>query len=316
MKKNKLKLNKLNGGFIYNNDSYEVITNPGFIKKYKNKISLIFTSPPFALNTPKSYGNKKTDEYVEWFSSFAKPLTNLLNKKGSIVIEMGNSWTEGEPTMSLTTYESLVGFMKSANLKLCQEFIWNNTAKLPGPAQWVTKKRLRAKDSFTKIWWLSKTAYPYADNTKVLKPYSRQMEKLLSKKKYNHGERSSGHKISSDSFLSVNNGSIASNVFNDSDIFLGTPSTVIEIANTGVTKYVQYCKKNNLKIHPARMPVYLPLFFINFLTKPGQIVLDPFAGSNTTGYVASCRKRKWVSIEKDSEYITSSKGWFKKNIEN
>ena len=116
--------------------------------------------------------------------------------------------------------------------------------------------------------------------------------------------------------MSVNNGSIASNVYNDSDIFLGTPSTVIEIANTGVTKYVQYCKKNNLKIHPARMPVYLPLFFINFLTKPGQIILDPFAGSNTTGYVASCRKRKWISIEKDSEYIKSSKGWFKKNIEN
>ena len=69
--------------------------------------------------------------------------------------------------MSLITYEALKTFMEKGGLKLCQEFIWHNPAKLPGPAQWVTKNRLRVKDSFTKIWWLSKTAYPYANNRKI-----------------------------------------------------------------------------------------------------------------------------------------------------
>ena len=52
-------------------------------------------------------------------------------------------------------------------------------------------------------------------------------------------------------------------------------------------------------------------FFIRFLTKRKSLVLDPFAGSNTTGYVASKLGRKWLSIEKDLNYIKGSNGWFK-----
>ena len=60
------------------------------------------------------------------------------------------------------------------------------------------------------------------------------------------------------------------------------------------------------------MPHDIVEFFIKFLTKEKSIVLDPFAGSNTTGYVASDNNRKWVSIEKDLNYIKGSKGWFVK----
>ena len=58
------------------------------------------------------------------------------------------------------------------------------------------------------------------------------------------------------------------------------------------------------------MPQDIVEFFIKFLTKEKSIILDPFAGSNTTGYVASKLKRKWISIEKDIDYINGSKGWF------
>lgn len=58
------------------------------------------------------------------------------------------------------------------------------------------------------------------------------------------------------------------------------------------------------------MPHDIVEFFIKFLTKEKSIILDPFAGSNTTGYVASKLKRKWISIEKDIDYINGSKGWF------
>ena len=315
---------KKNGGIIYQGNSLQLINNPEFIRRYKGKINLILTSPPFALNNQKNYGNhagnKKPnasfavgegEEYVKWFSSYAKPLAKLLSKKGSIVVEMGNSWTRGEPTMSLTTYEALKGFMEKGNLKLCQEFIWNNTAKLPGPAQWVTKNRWRAKDSFTKIWWFSKTAYPKANNRKILKPYSKEMIKLLNRQTYNFGKRSSGHRISAESFLNRNKGSIPSNVFKNEEFYLKDPSSVIEISNTSETKYLRYCKINNIQIHDARMPTHIAAFFIDFLTTPGDKVLDPFAGSNTTGYVASRKKRKWVAIELNRDYLRGSLGWFK-----
>ena len=61
------------------------------------------------------------------------------------------------------------------------------------------------------------------------------------------------------------------------------------------------------------MPPHIVSFFIDFLTDEGDKVLDPFAGSNTTGYVASLKKRKWVSLELRKEYIKGSLGWFKKD---
>lgn len=63
------------------------------------------------------------------------------------------------------------------------------------------------------------------------------------------------------------------------------------------------CRNLGITLHPARMPEGLAAFFIQFLTDPGDIVLDPFAGTNTTGYVAECLRRQWVSIEIKEDYL-------------
>jgi len=60
------------------------------------------------------------------------------------------------------------------------------------------------------------------------------------------------------------------------------------------------------------MPSSLAKFFINFLTDPGDTVLDPFAGSNTTGCIAEKLNRKWISIEANKEYIRGSIARFSK----
>jgi len=51
-------------------------------------------------------------------------------------------------------------------------------------------------------------------------------------------------------------------------------------------------------------------FFIKFLTNSGDLVLDPFAGSNTTGASAEKLKRKWISIELNEKYVKGSRGRF------
>ena len=58
------------------------------------------------------------------------------------------------------------------------------------------------------------------------------------------------------------------------------------------------------------MPMELSSFFIKFLTKPGDLVLDPFAGSNTTGAAAEHLHRRWISVEPNKEYVAGSKGRF------
>ena len=51
----------------------------------------------------------------------------------------------------------------------------------------------------------------------------------------------------------------------------------------------------------------IPEFFINFLTEPGDVVVDPFAGSNTTGAVAERLDRKWIAMDLSEDYLEASK---------
>jgi site-specific DNA-methyltransferase (cytosine-N4-specific) len=53
-------------------------------------------------------------------------------------------------------------------------------------------------------------------------------------------------------------------------------------------------------------------FFVNMLTDPGDVVFDPFAGSNTTGATAESMNRRWASIEPLNEYVLGSRGRFPK----
>ncbi|MBO5446322.1 MAG: site-specific DNA-methyltransferase [Candidatus Gastranaerophilales bacterium] len=281
-----------------------------FIKhsRLQGKVQLILTSPPFPLNKKKKYGNFCGEEYKAWFVSLAPLFESLLTDNGSIVIEMGNSWEKGRPVQSLLHLKSLMEFVENqdASLRLCQEFICYNPARLPSPAEWVTVKKIRAIDSFTHIWWMSKNDYPKANNQRILRPYSKSMQKLLSSGKYNAGARPSEHKISEKSFLKENKGSISHNVLELSSVNgedLRLPYSMLSIANTKSNDfYTRTCKDRNITPHPARMPLELASFFIDFLTDEGDIVFDPFGGSNTTGFCAEKANRKWISIEANGDY--------------
>ena len=265
--------------------------------QYQNKAQLIFTSPPFPLNRKKRYGNQQGEEYVEWLASFAPTFRDLLGPTGSLVVELGNAWEPGSPTMSTLALKALLGLVEKGDFYLCQQFVCNNPARLPSPAQWVNVERIRVTDSFTHVWWMSPTPRPKADNRRVLKKYSTSMKKLLATKKYNAGARPSEHHIGATSFLTDNGGSI--------------PSNVLTIANTAaVDDYQSYCRSHDLPTHPARMPSRLAEFFIEFLTDADDLVCDPFAGSNTTGAAAERLGRRWLSVEMDKGYIDGSQGRF------
>jgi DNA modification methylase len=257
-----------------------------------NSINLVITSPPFALRTKKKYGNVSAEEYCNWFRPYAKEVFRVLQARGSFVIDIGGSWNRGEPTRSLYHFELLLSLcMPRGPFRLAQEFYWYNPAKMPAPAQWVTVKRLRVKDSVHPIWWLAKTRRPNASNRRVLKPYSDGMESLLSHG-YNSGARPSGHVVSN-KWGKRQRGAI--------------PPNLIVAANTRSNDtYVSACKTYGLEVHPARFVEAVPEFFIRFLTLKGQTVLDPFSGSNVVGAVAERLERKWISIEINKEYVVGS----------
>jgi len=281
-------------------------------KRHRGKVQLVFTSPPFPLNRKKRYGNLQGQEYVDWLASFAPLLSEYVRDDGSIVIELGNAWRPGSPTMSTLPLKALLAFQEKAHLNLCQEFICFNPARLPTPAQWVTVERIRVKDAFTRVWWMSRAEKPKADNRRVLTKYSKSMKRLLERGTYNPGARPSEHRIGERSFLKNHGGAIPPNVLTPSlQDMIPDLLEILPVANTRSNDpYQAYCRRHGIDPHPARMPMRLVEFFVSFLTDPGDLVLDPFAGSNTTGFVAEQLGRRWLAIEAERVYAAASKSRF------
>jgi site-specific DNA-methyltransferase (cytosine-N4-specific) len=276
-----------NYGAAYLGDSLKLIQSLA-----DNSINLILTSPPFALTRKKEYGNETAQKYIDWFLPFAYEFQRVLVADGSFVLDLGGAYLPGYPVRSIYQYELLVRLCREVGLFLAQEFYHYNPARLPTPAEWVTVRRIRVKDAVNIVWWLSKTANPKADNRKVLKPYSHSMKQLL-KNGYKAKIRPSGHDIS-DKFQRDNQGAI--------------PPNLLEIANTESNSvYLRRCRLAGVKPHPARFPCSFAEFFIKFLTDEGDTVLDPFAGSNTTGFVAENLQRQWISFELNEDYVIGSR---------
>lgn len=257
-----------------------------------DSVDLILTSPPYALHFKKEYGNANQEDYIAWFLPFAREIKRIIKPSGSFVLNLGGAWQPGAPIRSLYHYRVLLALSDEVGFDLAQEFFWFNPAKMPAPAEWVNVRRIRVKDSVEYIFWLVKDPMAKADNRKVLQPYSEDMKRLI-KRGLKQTVRPSGHVINV-GFASDQGGSI--------------PSNLIQCGNNeSNSAYIKNSKIAGNKIHPARFPAELPRFFIEFLTNPGDLVLDPFAGSNTTGYVAEGLKRKWVAVELRSDYAEESR---------
>lgn len=257
-------------------------------------IDLVMTSPPFALRRQKTYGNVTEIEYVDWLVPFAREVRRVLKDSGSFVLDLGGAYQAGRPSRSLYNFRVLIKLCDELGFHLAEDFYWFNPAKLPSPIEWVNKRKIRAKDSVNTVWWFGKTFKPKADVRKVLAPYSDRMKKLISDPDsfYRPKKRPSGHDISK-GFGADNGGAI--------------PSNLLSIPNTDSNSfYLRMCKQFGFEKHPARFPQELPSFFIKFLTDPGDLVLDIFAGSNTTGFVAEQLGRHWLAFDSSHEYLRTS----------
>lgn len=260
-------------------------------------IDLVITSPPFALQRKKSYGNESQEQYVDWLCNFGKLVYSKLQDSGSFVVDIGGAYEKGQPTYSLYQFKTLIKLCDEVGFHLAQPFYWHNPSALPAPIEWVNKRKLRAKTSVNTVWWLCKSPFCKADITNVLSPYSERMERLISKPEEFIKEegvvRPSGHILGKSSWSKNNGGAI--------------PPNLLQISNSeSNSQYLRYCKKINVKSHPARFPAGLPEFFIKFLTTEGDLVIDIFGGSNTTGQVAEKLNRKWISFELSQEYVATS----------
>lgn len=276
-------------GAAYVGDSRELLSSLS-----DDSVNLVITSPPFALQRQKEYGNREQHEYIDWLLGFAALVRQKLTPDGSFVLDIGGAYQKGVPIRSLYPFRLLIRLCDEFGFHLAEEFYWHNPSKLPSPIEWVNKRKLRAKDSVNTVWWLGKTEWPKANVSRVLAPYSERMKKLIEDpdKFYQAKLRPSGHDISM-GFGKDNGGAI--------------PSNLLQFPNTESNgRYLMGCRAVGVQGHPARFPAGIPEFFIRFLTDRNDVVLDIFAGSNTTGEVAEVEGRQWIAFEERRDYVAAS----------
>lgn len=268
-----------------------------------DSVDLVCTSPPFALQRQKEYGNLDEERYVDWLLGFAVEIKRVLKDTGSFVIDLGGAYRKNRPVRSLYNYRILIRMCDELGWNLAEEFFWFNPAKLPSPIEWVNKRKIRVKDAVNTVWWFCKTDFPKADINRVLIPYSDRMKLLIKKREkyYTPKKRPSGHDIT-ERFAEDKGGAI--------------PPNLLQIPNTeSNSQYLRACQIIGINGHPARFPERLPEFFIQFLTDPEDVVLDIFGGSNTTGAVAEASNRKWLTFEIDHSYLAASAFRFLESLE-
>lgn len=260
-------------------------------------IDLIVTSPPYDLATAKSYGGKRGDEYEDWLVARAAAWRSLLTETGSIMLNLGDAWVPGAPAQSLYQESVLLRLVRDLGYSLMQRLYWRNPAKLPAPAAWVTVRRVRVTPAVEQIYWLSAgdPAKAKGNNANVLRPYSASMRAMLKRGGTNTGRRPSGYEMTEGSFQADHGGSIPHNLIEASNT----------VANDG---YSRYCRENGLPIHPARFPRELARFCIGLATDPGDVVLDPFAGSFTTLATAIEMDRNAIGVDLNREYVLGGRG--------
>ena len=286
-------------GSAYLADAREILSEPP-----SDSVDLIVTSPPYALHFKKEYGNVDKADYVEWFLGFAREMRRVLKEQGSFVLNIGGSYNQGTPTRSLYHFKLLVALVEEVGFYLAQECFWYNPAKMPAPAEWVNVRRVRIKDSVEYIWWLAKSPNPKADNRNVLQSYSPDMIRL-NKRGVRATVRPSGHNIKKGFEAMDAGGSIPPNVV---EAMPSEPGNMLHMGNNAANDtYTKQCKDADIKIHPARFPAALPEFFVKLLTDEGDLIVDPFAGSNTTGAVAEKLARRWIAVDAVKEYLAASR---------
>lgn len=151
-----------------------------------------------------------------------------VSENASFVLNIGGSYNPGTPTRSLYHFKLLIALVEEVGFHLAQECFWYNPAKMPMPAEWVTVRRIRVRDSVEYVWWLSKTPWPKASNLSVLKEYSEDMIRL-NRNGVRGTVRPSGHVIRN-SFDKIDaGGAIPTNV-TEADL-VEVPESMLKMGN-------------------------------------------------------------------------------------
>ena len=262
---------------------------------FQEQITLILTSPPYALAKPRRYGNVPAAEYLDWLLSIIEPALKRLVDGGSIVINIGNDVFEaGMPSRTLIVERLTIALHDRLGLHKMDNVIWFKSSAAPGPVQWASLQRVQLNVGYENcLWFTNNPKRVRSNNQRVLMPHTERHLKLIAAGgEQSHGSYADGrYNRRPGKFSNPTEGRI--------------PKNVLELGHRCASQlaYKRACAAIGLPAHGAPFPAELVRFFVKFLTEPGDRVLDLFGGSGTTGVVCEELQREWELHEIHAEYL-------------
>ncbi|WP_137917159.1 site-specific DNA-methyltransferase [Hydrogenophaga sp. 2FB] len=265
-----------------------------FFSGINEEIHAVISSPPYPLRQKRAYGNPTEQEYVDFILRCIDPILKNLVDGGSIVLNLSNDIFEaGLPSRSMYL-ERLMLALHDQGLRKMDSIVWHNASKPPGPMQWSSRTRQQLNVAWEPCYWLTNNpAKVRSDNRRILKPHTDRQKTLIAA----GGEDRTGvwsdgaYRIKPGSFGGQTEGSIERNLW----------SIGHRCARHNLVR--RYQAEQGLPAHGAPMPYALADRFVRFLTEPGELVVDPFAGTLTTGDAAEQNERRWICTDTTLEYL-------------
>lgn len=258
-------------------------------------ITLVLTSPPYPLNTARSYGNVDQAHYVDWVCKMLEPVVKGLANGGSIALNISNDiFMPGSPERSMYCERLLLALHDRLGLRLMDRLIWENRSKPPGPFQYASKARTQLNVVYEPIYWLTNNPHAVkSNNRRVLLEHTEKHLKLIRQ----GGEKRS--MVNSDGAYHIRPGAYG----NETEGRI--PRNILTFGHrcSAQLAYKRAARERGLPVHGAPMPLKLAEFLIQFLSEPEDLVVDTFAGSQTTADAAERLGRRWLTTEVMAEYV-------------
>lgn len=266
-------------------------------------IHLYLSSPPYPLKDARAYGNPTADEFPGYICDMLEPIVRNLVPGGSIVLNISNNIFEDHlPSRSLYVEKTIIALNENLKLSKMDSIPWINKSKPPGPTVWACRERVQLSAAYEHCIWLTNDPSLVLSRVdRVLEPHTDKHKALMASggdgrnRKYGDGS----YHLRPHSFGKVTEGKL--------------PRNILERGHSCAdsNRYRKEANAIGLRTHGAMMPTSVADFFVKFLTKEGDLVVDNSSGTGRTGLAAQRNNRRWIMGEWMLQYLRGSANLFR-----